>query len=403
MRVVVLGGAGGMGRVCVKDLVASRVEEVVVADLDGAAAEESAGDAAPLDPGRDVNLSSSTVDAGDPQSLQAVLEGADVVANCVNYALNPQVMRAAARSDTHYIDLGGLFHGTKRQLDLAPEIEGSGILCLLGMGSTPGTMNVMAAHGVAGLDEVTDIFLRCGGDDPEPTRSPLPAPYAIDTIIDEFTMPAIALRGGELREMPPASEDEAFLFPEPVGRQTAVLTLHSELATMPSTFAERGLQTLDFKVAFGEDVIARYRAVAAVGLGGTEPIALPEGGAVVPRSVVKALAGPQQFSGKDVESLVVVLRGKRAGADVELRIEELSPPNNIYGVGGADANTGIPPSVAAQMIARGDIAASGVKAPEEAVPPEPLFKELEARGIEVSVRDSTAEETGRRGNGRGEP
>ncbi len=162
---------------------------------------------------------------------------------------------------------------------------------------------------------------------------------------------------------------------------------------MPTNFAGRGLHTLDFKVAFGEDLISRYRLITALGLGGTEPISLPEGGTAVPRSVVKSLVGPQEFSGKDVESLVVVLRGKKEGREVELRVEEVAPPHERYGVGGADANTGVPPSVAAQMIARGEIVATGIRAPEEIVPPENYFRELAERGIKVWTRDSTAQES----------
>ena len=47
MRVVVVGGAGAMGRWTVRDLTESEgVDEVVVADLDGSRAREAAGWAA---------------------------------------------------------------------------------------------------------------------------------------------------------------------------------------------------------------------------------------------------------------------------------------------------------------------------------------------------------------------
>lgn len=377
-----------MGRVCVKDLVASGVEDVVVADLDLGRAEQLVGSSAP-------GATPVAVDATDHGALVGVLEGADVVANCANYAINTQVMNAAAAANVDYLDLGGLYRGTRRQLELHAEMEAAGILCLLGMGSTPGTMNVMAAHGAAMLDEVHEIHLRCGGYDPEPPSAPLPAPYAIDTILDEFTLPGMVLENGLLQEVAPASHDERFDFPEPVGEQTAVLTLHSELATMPETFAEKGLRTCTFKVAFGEDFIARYRLVAALGLASTEPVPTGDGAQVVPRALLKTLAlgHPQEFSGKDIESLVVLLRGVRDGRSVEIRVEEISPPNDAYGVGGADANTGIPPSVVAQMIARGTIKGVGALAPEQVVPPEEYFAELKRRGIEISVHESDLDES----------
>ena len=44
----------------------------------------------------------------------------------------------------HYIDLGGLYWMTDRQLELHDEFERAGLLALLGMGSSPGKTNVMA-------------------------------------------------------------------------------------------------------------------------------------------------------------------------------------------------------------------------------------------------------------------
>jgi lysine 6-dehydrogenase len=383
MRVVVLGGAGAMGRVCVRDLVSSGVEEVVVADRDEAAATEVAGSA--QGPG---TARAQSADATDHDALVRLLESADVVANCTNYALNVRVMRAAAAAGTHYLDLGGLFHGTNAQAAISSEIEDAGILCLLGMGSTPGTMNVMAALAAERLDEVHEIHLRCGGNDPEPARSPLPAPYAIDTILDEFTIPGVALVDGELVEVPPASQDERFSFPEPVGAQLALLTLHSELASMPKTFADRGVTDITFKVAFGDAFIASYRTVCNLGLAATEPVALGDT-EVVPRDLLKRLASshPQEFSGRDTESLVVVVRGTKDGRPHEVRVEEISPPNETFGVGGADANTGIPPSIVAQMIARGEVTGKGVCFPEEVVPAVPYLDELRKRGMALEVRE----------------
>ena len=373
-----------MGRVCVKDLVASDVGEVVVADRDGALAEEVARDVRALAARPGSTVTAHAVDVtGD--SLVDLLSGADVVCNCVNYTLNPTVMRAAAKAGTNYLDLGGLFHGTRTQLALADEMTDAGILCLLGMGATPGTMNVMAALGAGELDEVGSIRLRCGGSDPEPAQAALPAPYAIDTILDEFTMPAMVLAGGELAEAPAASDDEEFSFPEPVGAGIALLTLHSELATMPLTFRRLGLAELDFKVAFDAGMIARYRLVTALGLADTAPVTLEDGTEVVPRSLIKALAGTQRFSGRDIESLVVELAGTKGSRALTVRVEELSYPNATYGVGGADANTGIPPSIAAQMIARGAIKGTGVKAPEEVVPPVEYAAELARRNISIEV------------------
>lgn len=379
-----------MGRVCVKDLATSDVDEIVVADLNEAAANACAASAAPLR--RSGIIRSVGVDAGDRSSMQGLLERADVVVNCINYTMNTTVMLLAAGSGTNYVDLGGLYHETRRQLELAQEIEDASILCIVGMGATPGTMNVMTELGAARLDEVHEIALRCGGYDPYPSTALLPAPYTIDTILDEFTLPAIAMSDGELVELPPASHEEAFDFPEPIGLQSPVATLHSELATMPATFADRGVRSITFKMAFPPNMTARYRFLNALGFTTKEPLEI-DGTTIVPRDLVKRAVGveAQEFSGRDSESLVVVLTGTRDGNALKVRVDEVSHPNETYGVGGADANTGIPPSIVAQMIGRGDIRGTGVKAPEEVVPPEPYVSELAKRNITIEVSDRSLE------------
>lgn len=372
-----------MGRVCVRDLVTSGVEEVVVADRDPEAAGEVAGSA------RGTGTAwAQAADATDHDALVEILSSADVVANCTNYALNVSVMRAAAAAGTDYLDLGGLYRGTNAQIAISSEIEDAGILCVLGMGSTPGTMNVMAACGAQRLDEVHEIHLRCGGNDPRPPAAPLPVPYAIDTILDEFTLPAVALIGGELTEIAPASQDETFGFPEPVGDQRAIATLHSELASMPATFEERGVKEITFKVAFGERFIVSYRTVCDLGLAGTEPVAVGDA-TLVPRDLLKrfAVAHTQDVSHRDTESLVVVLRGVTNGSAHEVRVEEISPPNEAFGVGGADMNTGVPPSIVAQMIARGEVKGTGVCFPETVVPPAPYFDRLRSRGMTLAISE----------------
>ena len=60
-------------------------------------------------------------------------------------------MRACLEAGCHYIDLGGLYWLTGRQLELHDEFEQAGLLALLGMGSSPGKTNVMAVEAVREL------------------------------------------------------------------------------------------------------------------------------------------------------------------------------------------------------------------------------------------------------------
>ena len=56
--------------------------------------------------------------ASDPGSLARALEGCDVLVNSASYRVNLDAMRACLEAGCHYLDLGGLYWMTDRQLEL---------------------------------------------------------------------------------------------------------------------------------------------------------------------------------------------------------------------------------------------------------------------------------------------
>ena len=78
------------------------------------------------------------LDASDAAAVAHALDGCTVCVNCADYRLNLPVMRGALEAGAHYVDLGGLYHVTKQQLELDGEFRARGVGALLGMGSAPG-------------------------------------------------------------------------------------------------------------------------------------------------------------------------------------------------------------------------------------------------------------------------
>ena len=58
-------------------------------------------------------------------------------------------MRACLEAGCDYLDLGGLYHVTGEQLELHERVRGGGPAGVLGIGSSPGKTNLMAARAVA--------------------------------------------------------------------------------------------------------------------------------------------------------------------------------------------------------------------------------------------------------------
>ncbi len=91
MKVIALGGCGGMGRYAVRTaLTYDFVEQVVVADLDGERAAAFARECGP-------KATSAQVNAEDDEELAGVLSGADAVLNTVGpfYRFGVPTLRAA--------------------------------------------------------------------------------------------------------------------------------------------------------------------------------------------------------------------------------------------------------------------------------------------------------------------
>jgi saccharopine dehydrogenase-like NADP-dependent oxidoreductase len=438
MRVLVVGGAGAMGRWTVRDLTESEgVDEVLVADLDGTRAREAAGWAAARSGSNGTaRVGALALDAGDPDALRRAFDGADVVCNCAVFALNLPVMEACADTATHYVDLGGLFHTTRRQLALHDRFVAAGVTAVIGMGGSPGITNVLAALAARDLAEVTEVEVRLGVADFTPSSAPVPVPYAIQTILDEFAVPAMAFVDGRLAEVPAMSGQEELDFPAPVGRLRVGHTLHSEVATLPLFFADRGIRSVSFKVGFPPDFMDKLALLTALGLADTSPVELPSG-RVVPRELLvhcltktATTPGPEAAP-DDAEAIWVRVRGRRAGpsgdpalaprehsgppggvlrdslrehsgppggvlrdslrehpaetAPVERLAECLVRPHPVWQASSGQLDTGVPPSIVAQFLATKVIDRPGVLPPEDAVPPEPFLAELATRNMEVTL------------------
>ncbi|MGZ5351611.1 MAG: saccharopine dehydrogenase family protein, partial [Actinomycetota bacterium] len=204
-------------------------------------------------------------------------------------------------------------------------------------------------------------------------------PYSVETVLDEFTEPAIVFEDGELREVPAGSGVVEWEFPEPVGVQPAMYTLHSEPATLPHTIA--GVRDVRWRLALPRAVHDGFSLLVAAGLASREPVETPAG-PVVPREVLAAVLGrlpAADGAPDDVEFLDVRVAGLRDGRPAtvrELARFEPSPEGLSAGAFG----TAIPIAVCVRRQARG-LVPPGVHPPESAFDAGSFVAELEREGV----------------------
>ena len=347
MRVAILGAGGTIAPAIVRDLAESdEVTEMLLVDLD-----------------RDKARTVAENHGGGKASVADGVAGADVVVNSAGYRINLEVMRSSLEAGAHYVDLGGLYWMTGKQLELHQEFERAGLLAVLGMGSSPGKTNVMAKHAAQalGAETLDTVHVAAGGRDLEPPDGES-FPYALQTLIDELTMRPVVIRGGEPAEVEPMSPGGTVRFAEPIGDGETIHTIHSEMRTFPGSF---GCREASFRLSLAPALLDRLRHLAGADdeeRAAAAAEALPPSANTVSSHVVEATAGTQS-----------------------VRVTSFTPPHEEWGLGGGIVSTAAPAAAAVRLLARGAVEARGALPPEQCIEPDALFPELERRGNRIET------------------
>ncbi len=393
MKIVVLGGYGEIGACTSADLAATAKDfDVVVAGRDLEKAERLVSKL------HSKNLSAARADAHDKEQMKGVLKGADVLVNATNYYANIDVMKACLASGVDYIDLGGLYHMTLKQLKLDALFRRRGLTAVLGFGSTPGITNVLALAGSSAFDSLSSIHIQFGDKDNTKYNTPFVVPYSMHTVFDEFTEKAPVFSGGAMRFVAPLSGEVNVNFPAPLGRVKCMYAIHSELATMPASFRTNGLRACSFRGGWDEDFIRKTKFLIEAGFASSDRVAV-NGTSVTPKNFTVSLMNRFIPTGdvriNDMEFLRVELSGRKSGKQKTVAWYCKTMANKKLNLSAGVWDTGVPPSILAQMMARGEVTTVGAKAPESLdIDTGMFFDELDRRGIEISKRDEPSAERG---------
>ncbi len=383
MRIIVLGGAGKMGCISVQGLANDeRVDEVIIADLDMDQAKIVA------DTIDSPKISIHEMGIIDEEGLVRSLDGADACLNATTYYTNLQVMEACLQAGVPYTDMGGLFYTTRKQLEMHDRFKSAGISAVLCMGSAPGVPNIQARYAADRLDTIESIKIFDGIKPPAPDD--VRFSYAVPTIVDELTVEPMVFEDGEFVAKPPLSGFEDYWFTQPLGLLPMHLSLHSEVATLPVSFKDKGVKDCFFKINYwgmAKEMVEKVRVLAEFGFDGREPVDV-DGTSVVPRefmvsmlsgyvhSVTDLLAPPKSQPPDWTKEIVTEVHGTKDGKEIVYRMGTLTCKGALP--------TGVAPAIAAIWLGEGRVD-SGVFPPEACLDPEAFFKELEQHEIITQV------------------
>jgi len=349
-----------MGYRVVRELVARGNTRVVIADFRYDRARELAAE-------QGGDTEAVFVDANDPASLAAVLARADVAVNCIGpfFRYAEKVGLACIKAGVNMVDA-----------------RSAGTMVVVGVGWTPGISNLLARKAASELEEPQDCDITWVGStaDSEGKAVILHVLHAITRSTPSY------INGGWV-DLPALTHQRWVDFPRPIGRVKAYVCGHPEPVTIPRYMPElRSVVLRGYLLPHEIQDVAK--AMIDLGLLDTEKKKEALAGLLQPLLPLFSHLG---------EGAAPPLSGVRS--DVSGLVEGRPKTISYFSVDTMDRLTGIPPAVAADMLATGAMEAKpGVFPPEACLPVEPFLAELAEREIEIEREefDGTLEDLARR-------
>jgi lysine 6-dehydrogenase len=375
MKALVLGGAGAVCKETTRDLAAtSDFDEIVVADYNLKAVTklvEEIGDA---------RLNPIFFDANDYDGMLKLFPQFDVVVNGLPFIYDLAVNTACVETGVNGLDLSS----EDPQFALHEKALAKDMIFIPGVGATPGQTNMMVRRASERMDELHEVEVFFAA-----FRSLAPAPGLLRTTLWEFNpeegdRDEVYFEDGEWHPTPPMSGGTKVRFHEHIGEQMVYYVPHDEANTLPESFPS--LRRAAVRGCFPPHVMELMGSLMKNGLLSSRPVAI--GGETMPTiDAMTRLLWENPMTRENpvwAYGLVVQVTGARNGRKVVATYRNHHPPQEEWG--GPSAyfkNVGIPLSIGAQLIAHGHTTAKGVVPPEQALPTDIFFRELEKRGITV--------------------
>ncbi|MFW5862106.1 MAG: saccharopine dehydrogenase NADP-binding domain-containing protein [Spirochaetota bacterium] len=360
-KVTVLGGCGAVGSVAVRTLVTHpEFSEVVIADYNMEKAEKMAAD---LGKG----TTAAFFDAHDADSIRKVVQGSNVVLNCVGpfYSTVKTILEVVLDEKIDYVDVCDDVDVTLDILEWDSIAKEKGVRALIGMGSSPGVTNILARLAADSLlDEVEaiDIFHTHGGE-------PFEGEGVIEHRFHCMSIDIPMYLDGRLQHVKYFGEDgialrEEFTFPR-VGDTLLYPYPHPEQVTIPKYIPLK--QVTNKGSVLPEPYYNLIRDICALGLQDKKPVNV-KGQSIRPYdfSIAYIIRERDRILketgfGEQRGCVTVIAKGKKEGSYQEYRFH-MASTSQALGEG-----TGIPAAMGAIAMHQGMVKQDGVLPPEACI------------------------------------
>jgi saccharopine dehydrogenase-like NADP-dependent oxidoreductase len=363
-KITVLGGCGAVGSVAVRTLAGTdHFSEIVIADINIEKAQQIAAELGD-------KVSAVKVDALDPQSIKDAIAGSDLVLNTTGpyYKFVPTVLGAVIDSGIDYIDVCDDYDVTIEILKLSDKAAAAGVCACIGMGSSPGTTNLLAKFAADTLldeTEAIDIYHAHGGEAIE-------GPGVIGHRFHCMTSDVPMFLDGELKYVKFFEPDGIALQEEVefyrLGDKIRVYPYpHPEQITMPDYVKVK--RVTNKGTVLPQEYYDLTKDLVRHGLTSREPVEV-NGMSVIPYDfAVSYIIRERDKILKEIDfgtqrgCVKVVVSGTKSGKKMKF-VFQLASETEALGEG-----TGIPAAMGCMLIAEGKINKKGVYPPEGCINP----------------------------------
>lgn len=388
LRVAIIG-CGGVGQTIAQKLAKSElVSKLVLADINLKGAE------AVKKRIKSDKISIDSIDASNPDQVASIAKDVDVVVNGTVPALNLKIMEGCLKGGASYIDMS---NGDKEfghpmfedQLAYDKNFEDIGRLALCSMGIDPGASNLFAKRAADRMETVDYVKVR-DADSGKLEGYEFATYFSPESMLEEVIKDPLFWEDGKWGRSPALEVSEVYDFPEPIGPTKVYRTDHEESELIPK-YLGKPVNRVDFMITLDETFVSYVKTLKKLGLTSFKPLNV-KGSPVVPFDViVAAMPRPDDLGGKIKGNAMVLTEvgGAMKGEDTVIRTWTWISHEKAYQISGIHATayqTGMPVVVVVEMMARGEIKATGVKSPEAIDPvkfcdhlPEyeiPIFEEI---------------------------
>lgn len=382
-------GCGGVGQTIAQKLAKSEaVSKLVLADINLKGAETVRKRI------KSDKISVTAIDAANPDQVASISKNVDVIVNGTVPALNLKIMEGCLRGGSSYIDMS---NGDKEfghpmfedQLAYDKNFEDAGILALCSMGIDPGTSNLFAKRAADRMETVAYVKVR-DADTGKLEGYEFATYFSPESMLEEVIKDPLYWEDGKWGRSPALEVSEIYDFPEPIGPTKVYRTDHEESELIPK-YLGKPINNVDFMITLDETFVSYVKMLKKLGLTSFKPVNV-KGTLVVPFDLIVAvMPRPDDLGGKIKGNAMVLTEvgGSMKNEETVIRTWTWMSHEKAYQLSGIHATayqTGMPVVVVIEMMARGEIKATGVKSPEVVDPvkfcnhlPEheiPVFEEI---------------------------